>query len=156
MPAIETSSRKRVVGEDLGRQVLVGQALEDLAALRPLEAQVRHVVGELADDDVGALGRGAEDLVVAVVRAAEADVVGRAHHRRAVVDHLPVLVRERAVGDLAGRQRGDVARDDRVDEVLRAVAVDVDLAQHREVHQPGRLAHRAVLLVGVGHDRGAK
>ena len=39
--------------------------------------------------------------VVAVVGAAEADVVGRPQHDGAVVDHLPVLVDERAVGDLA-------------------------------------------------------
>ena len=62
---------------------------------------MRHGVREFAHRDRGAGGLLREDRLVAVVGAAEADAVGRPQHDRAVVDHLPVLVGERAVGDLA-------------------------------------------------------
>jgi hypothetical protein len=66
---------ERVVRERRVREVAAGEALEDLAAARPLEAEVRHRVCELAHDDAGSLGLRREDLVVAVVRAAEPDRV---------------------------------------------------------------------------------
>ena len=94
-----------------------------------------------------------EEVEVAVVRTAEADVVRRAHHHGAVVDHLAVLVAERPVPDLADAELRHVARDDAVDERERAGAGDVDLAQHREVHQRRRLAAGAVLLERVRDDR---
>ena len=110
-------------------------------------------IGVFAHLDPRPFGEPAEDLVVAVVRAAEADVLagGVPAHDGAVVHHLAVLVAERAVGDLSRLELGHVARHDPVHEVQRTRAVEVDLPQHREVHQACGLAHRAVLLVRVGH-----
>src|SRR5919197_5040982 len=139
---------KAIVGEGGIGEILVRQRLQQVPAPRPLEAEVRRPVGEIADADRGRLGQPREDLVVAVVRTAEADVLGRGipPHDGAVVDHLAVLVAKGAVGDLARLELRDVARDDAVDQVECARSVEVDLAQHREVHQPGRLPNRAVLL----------
>ena len=68
---------ERVVGEDFVREVGVGQPLEDLAASRPLQAEVGRGVRVLADDDVGPLGGPAEKIssLWSCPRRAEADVV---------------------------------------------------------------------------------
>src|SRR5207245_6911505 len=102
--------------------------------------------------DLRSRGEPGEDLVVAVVCAAKADVLagGVPPHDGAVVDHLPVLGAQRAIRDLARLELRDVARDDAVHELERAWAVEVHLAQHREVHQTRGLAYRAVLLERVG------
>src|SRR5439155_15935032 len=144
---------KTVVREGIVREVLVCERLQHLPAPRSLQAEVRHLVRELTDADLGPSGASGEDLVVAVVGTAEPDVVARLvpAHDRAVVDHLAVVVAQRSVRDLSGLELRDVARDHPVHEVECPRAIEIHLAQHREVHQPRRLSHCAVLLECVRH-----
>src|SRR2546428_10263718 len=118
---------KTVVREGSIREVLVCERLQHLPAQRSLQAQVRHLVRELADLDLRSLGESGEDLVVAVVCAAEADLAaGRGPaHDSAGVDHLPVLPAQRAATDLPRLELRDVPRYDAVHEVARTRPLEV-------------------------------
>jgi hypothetical protein len=140
-----------VIGKRRIRDVPVRERLEHHATERALKAQVRGLVGELPHLDAGRGGPGGEDLVVKVVRAAKAHVIRREHRCRAVVDHEPALVAERAVRDLARSQLWEVAGEQRVKQIECALPGDVHLAEHGEVHEPGSGPHRAILFEGVGH-----
>ncbi len=113
---------------------------------------MRQCVRHLRHHDARPHRPGREELVVAVVRAAESHRVGRPDHAGAVVDHLPALIRQRPVRDPALRNTRQVARHDRVHELCGAGPRDVDLPQHREVHQCSRLAASAILVCRRCHD----
>ena len=127
--------------------------LEQLARLRALQLQVRHVVGALDDLDVEALLGGCAAEVVAVGRERRDDedalLVVAGVVDGAVAEHLAALVAERAVAHLADREAGHVAREAVVGGGQRVGTAEEPLLERRLVPQADRLAHRVVLPGGI-------
>ncbi len=78
----------------------------------------------------------------------ESEVVLAQPEHRALVDHAAVVVADRRVHDLAGRQSPRVARDRGLRQRLRVGSQHLELAQRRQVHDRRLLATRPVLRDG--------
>ena len=124
---------------------------QDLARLRTLHLEVRHVLRHVLDLDVHAAIRGhlPEPVEVGVVaRDREAVVVAQLEDR-AVHDHLAVAVADRPVTNLPDLERRHVIREEDVRKRERVRALHVPLAERRLVPDVGGVAGGLVLGRGV-------
>ena len=125
--------------------VLVDEVGEHLARARPLELDVRELLGDWLDRDVQA-GHDLEHVVeVGVERGDHPGARVRELEDRAVADHLPILVAEGRVADLTDLQPEHVVGADPVGRGERVRAAEVPFAQRRLVPHADALADGVVL-----------
>jgi hypothetical protein len=103
--------------------------------------------------------------IVPLRRAVDDDVVGRCPALRDIGDHKVVedpaaLVEQQRIADVAGLERGDIAREQRLERLGRALPADHELAHVADVEQTRVLARPLVLgddaptFAGVLHRHG--
>jgi hypothetical protein len=127
--------------------------LEHLRGLGALEGQERGLVRDVGEAQLALLDPG---LGVGPEVARDLLAVRGVHHDHEALATTPIddeVVEDRSirlardgVERLAVRQLREIARDERVDELLRGLPLDLHLAHVRDVEQARGRAHRRVLL----------
>ena len=160
------------VGEGLVGAVEVGEAAHDLAGARTGEVDRGEALGDVGQRDVHApVGQPPREPLLDGAGAArrrgdvEALVVEPADG--AVVHDAPGVGGEHAVADAPGLEVGEAVGVQAVEELARLRAADDELAERRDVDEPGalvdgeRLGLRVAVVVGAPpvarpHDAGAE